>query len=114
MSIEVEITVTIATVDVDDDCQVQLDTRRKRTVLTPDEAVQLANELMDAASKASEWAEPVDRPVRVEVFDLAPLCRDCGEGKHGACIGSAFVESGPDVDEVACRCAEANHPERAS
>jgi len=37
------------------------------------------------------------------------ICIDCNGGKHGACIGSAFVENGPDIDEVECRCPDAIH-----
>lgn len=36
-------------------------------------------------------------------------CRDCGEGKHGACTGTALVEDGNDILEVDCLCAAANH-----
>lgn len=32
------------------------------------------------------------------------ICRDCAEGKHGACIGSAFVETDDEIEEVDCVC----------
>ena len=54
MSIEAEITVTLASVEVTDDYQVELRTRRKGTSFTPDEAVQLADELVRAATAATE------------------------------------------------------------
>jgi len=53
MSIEAEITVTLASVEVTDDYQVELRTRRKGTSFTPDEAVQLADELVRAATAAT-------------------------------------------------------------
>jgi hypothetical protein len=43
----------------------------------------------------------------------ATVCRDCAEGKHGACIGSAYVENGPDVDEVECGCTADGHRGRS-
>lgn len=37
-------------------------------------------------------------------------CRDCDEGKHGACIGEALVEfENGDVGEVECFCAGVQH-----
>lgn len=52
MSIEASIVVTLAEVEVNDEYQVELKTRKKLTSLTPDEAVQLAAELMGAAKDA--------------------------------------------------------------
>lgn len=52
MSIESTITETIAEVEVSDEYRVNLRTRRKLTDLSPDEAVQLANELTQAATEA--------------------------------------------------------------
>lgn len=38
------------------------------------------------------------------------ICRDCEEGKHGACIGSTFIEAnGADIYEVACDCEDDYH-----
>lgn len=53
MSIQAEVLVTIAEVEVDDDYMVTLRVHRKRTAYTPDEAMQLANELQDAAVEAA-------------------------------------------------------------
>ena len=36
-------------------------------------------------------------------------CRECTEGKHGACNGVALVDEGLDVIEVDCICASQNH-----
>jgi hypothetical protein len=36
-------------------------------------------------------------------------CRECGEGKHGACNGTALVDDGRDVLEVDCICASGGH-----
>jgi hypothetical protein len=37
-------------------------------------------------------------------------CRDCEEGKHGACNGEALVEfENGDVSEVQCWCADVAH-----
>lgn len=37
-------------------------------------------------------------------------CRDCEEGKHGACIGEALIEfDNGDLSEVECWCAGAQH-----
>jgi glutaredoxin-like protein NrdH len=36
-------------------------------------------------------------------------CRECTEGKHGACNGIALVDEGLDVLQVDCICASQNH-----
>ncbi|MEQ6899257.1 hypothetical protein [Microbacterium sp. KR10-403] len=37
-------------------------------------------------------------------------CRDCEEGKHGACIGEALIEfENGDLSEVECWCASVQH-----
>lgn len=36
-------------------------------------------------------------------------CRECQEGKHGACNGTALVDDGFDVVEVDCICASQSH-----
>ena len=41
---------------------------------------------------------------------MRAICRDCEEGKHGACIGEAFVElPGDELVRVDCWCAGAQH-----
>lgn len=121
MAIDAEITVRLAEVDVTDDYMVTLKQRKKDTAYTPDEAEALAKELADAAMHARlvlaedeaarvTLAHGFDRDVTAQ--DL-PICKDCAEGKHGACIGSAFVENGPDLDEVECRCTKAGHRGRS-
>ncbi|MDQ7877335.1 hypothetical protein Q9R08_05025 [Microbacterium sp. QXD-8] len=40
--------------------------------------------------------------------DEPQMCRECTEGKHGACNRVALVDDGQDVLEVDCICAE--HP----
>jgi hypothetical protein len=37
------------------------------------------------------------------------VCRDCCEGKCGACVGTALVDDGNDVIEVDCICGSQNH-----
>lgn len=110
MSIEASIVVTLAEVDVNDEYQVELKTRKKLTSLTPDEAVQLAAELVDAA-KDADSALHVDLArslVRAHGFDVAPTCRECHEGKHTACTGIALVD-GDSVEEHPCGCSRADH-----
>ena len=36
-------------------------------------------------------------------------CRECQEGKHGACNGTALIEEGLDIIEADCVCAAADH-----
>lgn len=115
MPIEAMEPVTIAAVEVDDAYSVELRTRRKRTALDPDEADHLAAELIAAAAEArAEWAK--DFPAlasasAAHTFDVLPMCPDCRDGKHLACIGSAFVEvdSEVGVDEVECGCSKVGH-----
>ncbi|MDF2554159.1 MAG: hypothetical protein K0R60_54 [Microbacterium sp.] len=41
-------------------------------------------------------------------FDVAPICRECKEEKHGACTGIALVD-GDDVEEHPCGCSRVDH-----
>lgn len=41
------------------------------------------------------------------------ICRDCSEGKHGACIGSAYAERDGEIVEVACACTADGHRGRS-
>lgn len=118
MSIEAQITVTLASVEVGDDYRVNLTTHETDMFLTWSEAEQLANELIEAVEQAramlrDDFPIPGD-PAWVEAhhtFDILPICRDCAEGKHLACIGSAFVEVDSEigVDEVDCGCSKVGH-----
>ncbi len=77
-------------------------------------AEQLAAELNAAAAEARvKFALdfPALAPVIAHTFDVIPICRDCSEGKHGACIGSTFVEVADDIapDEVECGCSKVDH-----
>lgn len=115
MSIEAMEPVTIAAVEVDDSYNVNLRTHRKRTVLDPDEADQLAAELNEAAAEArAKWAQDfpaLASELKAHTFDVLPVCPDCRDGKHLACIGSAFVETDSEigVDEVECGCSKVGH-----
>lgn len=110
--IEELVPVIVAEVQVTDNYDVELRTHRKRTELSPENARALAAELV-AAADLVEAAFRKDFPALAEVpmFDVAPVCRDCAEGKHGACIGSTFVETTDDVapDEVECGCSKVSH-----
>lgn len=39
----------------------------------------------------------------------AVACKDCSEGKHGACIRTALVEQADDVVQVECACWKQAH-----
>lgn len=111
MNITAEVTVTLATVELNNDYQVEVKQRRRRQAYTPQEAMAFAAQItataMDAQAKLT--ADLAHETVAHE-FDLAPICPDCRDGKHGACIGSAFIENGPEVDETDCGCEKAGHP----
>jgi hypothetical protein len=117
MAIEAEIPVTLAKVDWTDDYMVKLRQRRRKVAYMPAEARQLADELRAAADAAesamrSEIAEHQAQEAWRTVahaFDLAPICRECTEGKHGACDGRALVEVGGSVKDLRCGCADADH-----
>jgi hypothetical protein len=36
-------------------------------------------------------------------------CRECREGKHGACNGAALIENGDDITAVDCACSVLEH-----
>lgn len=61
-----------------------------------------------AAAEGAAIAEAEDRRSKRDL-----TCRDCLEGKHGACTGTAIVDTDPDSDplEVPCVCATAEHEE---
>lgn len=122
MAIEQQQTITLATVEVSDAYQVELTVRDSlsgelATVsLSWSQTQDLVDELLtaqgDAVTAFSE--DDAQRPVVVHGFDRDPvICRDCAEGKHGACIGSAHVERGDDIDEVDCQCAAPGHRGRS-
>jgi hypothetical protein len=125
MSIEQQVTVEVLSVDVADDYSIEI---MARDVLTGDEAtVNLSwdeahahvDEVLATIAQAQRAFEEdrvaaVTHRPSVNGFDRdVPVCQDCSQGKHGACIGSAFVENGPDLDEVACRCTADGHRGRS-
>lgn len=118
--IERDTITTLATVDISDGYGVELKQRRKRVEYTPEEAAALARELLQVAAEAKAaqdedqkaWETLGGRfsaPVRLaHGFDVAPVCRECSEGKHTACTGIALVDD-VDVEEHACGCSRVDH-----
>lgn len=104
MSIEETVTRFVAAADWTDECGVLLRTRKRKTELTPAEAVELAGELTEAARAALSAAEQAARHVEPAGFDIVHISPDCRFGnKHAACIGRAWDD---DADrEVQCDCA---------
>lgn len=125
--IEREAIQTLAIVDVSDGYGVELRQRRKRQEYSPDEAEALGRDLIEAAASARRtqredqvaWEHVgggvFSAPVRpAHGFDAAPVCRECSEGKHGACTGIALVDTATfdnpgSVDELPCGCSRADH-----
>lgn len=121
-------------VEVGDDYSIEVTvfdvlTGTRATVsLSLDEAVDakrdLANVVLEARAKIRADRVPgvshgfdVDliQGMSREVIRAEVACVDCSEGKHRACIGSAYRESLDesalgDVEEVECSCARVNHP----
>lgn len=69
----------------------------------------------EIATLYPESESPAEPPIgETQEEDNAILaCRDCLEGKHGACTGTAIVDVDPDSDpiEVVCACnASGHHP----
>lgn len=61
----------------------------------------------DAAAMTCGRAE---RSTATHGFDLAaPMCRECQEGKHGTCNGTALVDLGPFVQTYECGSAAVQH-----
>jgi hypothetical protein len=115
MSIEIETTITLAEVEVTDDYSVELRQRRRKVSYAPQEAMRLGAELTTAAMDAQDkLAADLGHETVAHEFDLAPICTDCREGKHTACIGSASVENGPEKNETDCGCNVAGHPKVGS
>jgi len=114
--IERDTITTLATVEISDRYGVELRQNRKLVDYTPEEAAELARELMRVAAEAKAAQEEDQAAARVlsgrvrpvHGFDAAPVCRECTEGKHGACTGIALVD-GDDVEEYPCGCSRANH-----
>lgn len=115
MGIVREVQVQVAVVEVSDDYEVVLRQLRRRVKYSPAEAIALANDLVRAAEGARLALEE-DRQAWSDAghtlahgFDVAPVCRDCSEGKHGACNGAALVDGALEVAEVPCGCSGAGH-----
>jgi hypothetical protein len=114
--IERDWTQVVAEVDFADGYDVELRQARKRVTYTPDEAIILAAALVHVAEQAKAdlqhdqavAAQGAPTPVSF-VFDLAPVCRECQEGKHAACTGIALVDNPSSVDELPCGCSRADH-----
>lgn len=122
MAIKTEFTVEIARVEVSDSYQVELTVRDSlggnlSTVsLTWSQTQGLVDELLaaQAGAVAAFSEDQAHRPAVIHGFDRDPvICRDCAEGKHGACIGSAHVERGGEIDEFDCQCIELGHRGRS-
>lgn len=136
MPIEQHQTITLASAEVSDAYQVELTVRDAlsgavATVsLSWSQTQDLVDELLKTRSDAeSAYWEDRARPTFEHGFDAdsgavmswagtsivaAPaICRDCSEGKHGACIGSAHVERGDEIDEVDCKCTADGHRGRS-
>lgn len=127
MSIEQQKTVEVLKVEVGDDYSIELSAWDVMTgdsavvSLSWDEAHAHVDEVLRAIAEANDAAadaRAAGLPVAHEFDRDVPaqgvaICKDCAEGKHGACIGSAFVENGPDLDEVDCRCTAAGHRGRS-
>lgn len=113
MSIEIQTTVVLAEVEMTNEYQVELRQHRRAATYTPAEAVRLGAELT-AAGRSAEARLASDLATYAHAFDLAPVCPDCRDGKHNACIGSAWIERGIGIDEVECGCSKAGHPTTAT
>lgn len=103
MAIEETVTRFVAAADWTDECGVLLRTRKRKTELTPAEAVELAGELVEAATAALSAADEAVRPVAPAGFDVQHIAPDCRDGnKHTACIGRAWDDASDA--EVQCDC----------
>lgn len=120
--ITTEVEIVLAAVEVADDYTVALTvtdplTHDTATIsLTREQTQDLVDELLAASSEALSafWEDEGARQTADHPFDVdAVICRDCLEGKHGACIGSAHVERGNEIDEVACQCTAEGHRGRS-
>ncbi len=126
MPIERDVKETVAEVEVSDLYGVTLRQLRPVEDYSPAEARALATELLSAARAAeaaqredeAAWAAAGERfsgAVRpAHGFDAAPVCRECAEGKHGACTGIALVDTATfdnpgSVDELPCGCSRVDH-----
>lgn len=123
MAIERQQTITAVDTEVSDAYQVEMTVRddltgQSATVsLSWSETQDLVDELLARNGEAvSAFWEDQGRTLAVHGFDLnlrEAICRDCFEGKHGACIGSAHVERGEEIDEVDCGCTADGHRGRS-
>ena len=107
-----EVTEPVVSLAVSDIYGVELSQRTPTVEYTADEAQELGEALIRYAERAKALiAEDEARWGMAPMFDVLPVCRDCEEGKHLACIGSAFIENEDDLapDEVECGCSKAGH-----
>jgi len=48
-------------------------------------------------------------PPLSERFDVAPICKECADGHHGACNGAALVDGAEGVTVAGCGCHAVDH-----
>lgn len=118
MAIEETITRFVAAADWTDECAVLLSTRKKRTKMTPAEAVTLAGELIGAASAALDAARDALHPIEPSGFDLVGggitftpqhVHPECVAGKCGNCDGQVLT-----IDDEWAPCTHACHKAAAA
>lgn len=109
MAIEENISITrfVAAADWTDESTVVLRMRKKkRTEMTPEQAILLAAELVEAAGEALLAAAQAVRdvePVAVDLIGIGRMSPDCAAGKHPASwLDMAWSD---ELDtEVPCEC----------
>lgn len=105
--IEQQITEFVAAADYTDDCRVVVELKRRRVTLNVAQARELAGEIIQAAEeaeRASRAAERLPEPLQVDIAILSPECGP--EGKHAACIGTAWDMDKDRLTNCTCACHE--------
>lgn len=124
MPIEEEIVVELVRVEVGNDYRVELTVHdlqfhiESTACLTWSQVEHLVDELRNAAASAERMVHEDHPNLAEHGFDVdlqavRAICRDCSEGKHGACIGSAYAERDGEIVEVACACTADGHRRRS-
>ena len=127
MAIEAVVMVELARVEISDGYEVELTVRdamsgqTSTVVLSWADTLHLVEELQEARADAESayWedrgagATMEPHGFDVDLQAVRAICRDCSEGKHGACIGSAYAEHDGEIVEVACACTADGHRRRS-
>lgn len=102
--IEETVTRFVAAADWTDDCKVEIQVRKKRTILNVAQARDFAEEVLRAADTAESASNVRTVPSHAGFDSIEHLGPDCRDGKHSACVGDAWSVADDAATPCTCPC----------